>query len=322
MKKKFLLLLTVVILFATVNVHAAEVPKIIRYGDYTYSIEGIELEIYNIVDSDETTNSDESTNFLENYIKNQPQDTINLNMNNFTLNPVFSEEKINDYNFYIIDLNVDLTEEKLVNILSEQINNVNEDLNYYIAINVQYKILSYPSQYTSIRDMNILRTLFNIFSEDKVNDIINPTEINEQTINIMAVGYDTAAQAPIIEYYDSITDENSLEAMISNYHYYLGEGDGNGGTLPNREVMFHNISNPDVLVTKLRESLENNEFDPDNYEDPITSTNNQTTTQWVNVENTSQNKSLQQLLFAVLLILIGAGAVIFIMVKQQQLYNN
>jgi len=314
MKKKFLLLI-VVLLFGVINVHAAEVPKVVNYGDFSYSIEGIELDIYDVVDTDETTNSDETDNFLENYIYNRPQDTITLDMSEFTLNPVVKEEKIEDYNYYFIDLNIDLTEEKLVSLLSDQLNSVNENIGYYIAINVKYKILSYPRQYVKIQDYNILRTFFNLFSDDKVNDIIDPTKINEQTINIVGISYDKNAQAPRIDYEEDITEDNGLETMVANFHSYMAEGDGTGGVLENREVMFHNLDNQELLISKVRESIENN-FNQNDYTDPITSTNNDTT-QVVKVDNTAQNKPLQQLLLAVLSILIGSAAVFTVMVKKQ-----
>lgn len=196
MKKKITSIFVLLLLMIGIsNVNAEEKTEIkkvgegenfvVKYNDENqFTVKGISLNIYE--ENEETKNEDS-----EKYFNEQPLKTINIPLEDIEISPTYKEDKVFGNPTLYINLNYNLTEEKLRSYLQEQIESVTEEKSYIVDIMLNYSLDSYPSEYTKFYRYQFLRGLVNgfenIFGDENVNPYsdmeINPSNDITQLLN-------------------------------------------------------------------------------------------------------------------------------------------
>ena len=175
MKKKiilvFMLLLTV-FMFNGKNVYADDPvtwPKSFTSDNYDYSIEGLVLKVYKIDKTKTTTSTDpddDSTSEVNEdllaYIQGNPTSTITLNPSDFTIDPIVREVKLQDVKTTLIDINLNITKEKMEELLVDEIESVTDNVSFRVELVLNYKMTRYPTKYTKFQNVNLERAAINM----------------------------------------------------------------------------------------------------------------------------------------------------------------
>ena len=268
MKKvlKIIIITLIVVLNMNVNAEAAW-PKTITNQGFTISVEGIDIRCYRldksqpkktltITNEDGTTSSITTTEDGENYLYENPTKIISLDPNEFTINPEIKEDKLDKINTSFIDLNLNLTKEKLVNLLSAELTDVSEDISYQIEIMVKYKITDYPEKYKYNYKTSLIREFMNMFLGSTANDsrMLDLTKTNYQMINMSAATYNTNTNKVEYLYEDKLGENEELDISqaVLNFQVFSEskeeEEAGNGYV-----IMFHNVDNIEYLINNINQ---------------------------------------------------------------------
>ena len=320
--KKALVLLIVIISMFVMNVYAEPTtwPHTFTYGEYEYQIEGVSLKVYQQrIETDDEGFDDIVEEDQTNYINENPTKTINLNPSDFTINPEHREDKLSGHDALYIDLNLNITKEKLVELLQDEITNTTDNKHYLVELSLNYRLLNTPSQYPNIYKINFIREVEKIFTNSQL-PVVNKNESLNQVFNvaITSIGEDTNE----LLYENTITDENGIGSALLNYLVF---SDSPITAAINNEVgfrqtdmpdsakmlMFYNIDNIDYLIENLKEIEEEELEELDDLENPETDI-----VEEVKVPNTAQRVQIYLFILGFTFVLIGLVPMTYI------LYNN
>ena len=302
MKKILLLMITIISLALIIPVNAASAwPKSFTEGDYTYSIEGIVLNVYEVSRS---ANDSEYTV--------QKKRTIDLSADDYTINPISKRTMINSINSLLININLNFTNEKFEQLLQNEINEANENKNYIVDMAVKYKFTNYPDKYKEIYsvDINHQEEVSSIelppreFGKGKFKKL-NTSETNEQVIEQFSI--------PKIETNCSSgnNDTNCIERadgeqqpapQLLDYESFYENTRTSDNDTPSFVIAFHN----NEKIDKMYETISG---------DPTSSA------QMVKVEDTASNYPIVIYIVSVILLLLGSLVLVYSVEKQKNNQN-
>ncbi len=339
MKKYILLLILPLLLFVTIpNVYAdgddAPWPKVFQITDENlqYLIEGISLDIYQTDKNSEqiTVEVNEGTSHgtitmskdEQNYINKVKTKTIELSPTEFSISPVYKKDLFLDIpSTLYIDIDLNLTKEKLQTLLAEEIQNTTADKHYIIDVNVKYQLQNYPEAYGYAYQLDYLRelvgaglshTLPTLTKNTSYTQAINRavTSINEQT-NEKSLDYEPN--------YNGTSDVlliADLVVLSKNKIEKAGELDGDNADKV-LGIMFHDMNNVDELIAAMKSSetpTTNPTTDPGN--NPITSYQ---PNEVVKAEDTAAFASYYIYIIGGLFLIIGVGLFSKILFKKNSI---
>ena len=317
MKKRISILLILVVAFMTINVHAEGEawPKDYSHGDFTFSVEGVYLNLYELNAQDEmievTTEGDstiKATQSAIDYMQHNPKKSVDLIADDFTFEPTYTTGKLGNIDTLFVKTNFSIVKEDFEDIFLDYMDMVDENISYIIDVCLKYKITNYPSNYNHFYQQDITRGLLSMFSPNANTFKINPTESNYYVMDKVIIAYNSETDEVEINFTNTLTEENAyfkttILGLTANEKTNSNDED-------EYRVLIHNFDNTEVLVNLLEKQPEPTEDDiPDN---PITSTDaNQT----VAIPDTG--KTVPFLLYGISIILILAGAVMIIKIMKQ-----
>lgn len=321
--------LFIFLLLGFTNVYAEEVPvkelpksySTKESEGYEYIIEGFELKIYNVT----VVNDNEIDEGFEKYIAETPDKTINLTFDDLTINPESKETTINGVPATFIDLNLNLTKEKLAIYLETELKSATPNKAYLVELALKYKLTKQKQETIYRYRIDYLKDFFRL--EETGKFVPKSFELNTsqtQTINIMTVGYDNKSKQNIIDYQTEATIENALIAYILNYLAFSNvklEEQGNEKKASDM-IFFHNIDNIDYLIESLQETNDddNKKDDPaqdavDKIKDKLPSTGTNIG-QEVAVGNTAATIPSYFYIISVIMVITGIGIIGYIVIKE------
>ena len=320
--KKVLSLIIVIISMLAINVYAEPTtwPKTFTNGDYEYKIEGVSLKVYQQrIDSHNEEQGDVlNEEDQNNYLNETPTRVIDLNPADFTINPEYKEDKLNNEATKFIDLNLNITKQKLEELLQTELTNTTSDKRYQAELVVNYRLTTYPTNYQKLYSYNFIRSFYNTFSQmlsanqsaDTIYKEVNPSESISQVINLVMTNYNSTTSKGELLYETAVTTENGIGSVVLNYLVLSETPITSTESLPTNSklLMFHNIDNIDYLIENLKEVEETEE---DLLENPKTDI-----VEEVAVPNTAQRVQIYLFILGFTFVLIGFVPMTYI------LYNN
>ncbi len=317
MKKILSILLIIVISIMTINVHAegAAWPKEVNHEDFSFTINGIELDLYEIYRGTELNGGGTSQNAEEleeesliNYATYVQKSAVNLPVTEYEMNPTVTTGKIDDLDVLFVKLNLNLTKEKIEALFHDDIADVGSDKFYIIEIVMNYKINGYPDKYKKIYENDALRGILQYQYDltDELTSSVDPT-LDENYFVMDRIFVTGENGEPEISYTDNLKEEdvNLREGYLTFYE----DENAEKFSTPQYVVMFHNFSNIDILLGGNNDIPEPTIDDiPDN---PITDIQDEI----VKIPDTAKN--VPYLLYILGIGIFLAGAVIIAKVLRQ-----
>ena len=321
--KKILSVILMIIAVMTINVHAEGEawPKEITSGDYSFTITGVELQIYEMFNEDDLiaageTEEDAAATDSESKVKYasyEPVDNVILEADNFTTNPTVTTDKLGDLDTMFIKLNLDLNKEKIQNLIQDKIADTGEDGKYYIVdVVLYYKLNNFPNTFKTVHETDLVRVMLQ--ADNDLTDLLEEsidTDPDFENVFVMdkIIIQKNASNEIEYDYVDTLREEDIL-IKVNSLSFYEKEDADKVTDKPDYKVIFHNFANIDALINAYKINPEPTPEDlPDN---PITSTE---TNQVVNVADTG--KTVPFLLYGISIALILAGAIVIIKVLNQ-----
>lgn len=255
MKKKALfVLLIITLMISTINVNAEEAawPKIFTNGEYEYSIEGIILNLYEVSKSD--SSHDEGMPITTaNFLNDVPTRTIEINADGYTINPEYKERKIGMADGMVIDINLNITKEKLESLLQSELATT-DTKKYLVELAVKYKFNEMPEIYTHTYKVNLFKSLINIMlnSGDNLKPI-NMKEINYQVVNLMTIDKNDETGAKELTVDLNPGRDSEFAINIINYQELFEKAATSSEEVPSYVIMFSNSDNMDSILDSLEE---------------------------------------------------------------------
>ena len=312
MKKKLILLLIIIIGIFTINVYAdpddttggttpvtptggttpeestdedLAWPKQYTFKDYKININGVFLNVYKLEKPEETTGSsssstDDENEMLYKYIKEEPTKVVTLDSKKFTINPELKEDELLGYKTLFIDLNLNLTKEKMKELLTEEINTASSDVAYIVDVVVKFKMNEYPETYKNFRKFTLLRDTFTMpfYYSDKYNNtnevatighnpVIDITKETSQVMNLAVIGKYNGSNIEL-NYETKLSDENEWADYISNFTIISENEIDYDTVLDNKDkdkiqlMMIHDVDNIDYYINYMKKlTTRTNELD-------------------------------------------------------------
>ena len=327
MKKKILTLMILLLTITMVNVYAepkvilnsdASIeadeetlgwPKTITHGDYSIEIQGVSLNIYEFIytTSEDGTSTTTKPKNEENFIKEIPDKTINLNAADYTINPSFIEDKFGSINALYVDLGLEITKEQIETLLSSEKASVTKDNQYLAEVSVTYKVNSYPTKYTNAFRTNYLRSFIMLFSDISVTPKIDLTQPTSQVVNGALILINEETDQPEVRFETKMDDENGVGLFAINYLQFSNSDDPNSSD-DTFALILHNMDNIEYLIENLQ-YIESNASDYIDGDETLKD-------QEVQVPNTGKMVSIYLYLLSVSIILIGIGIIFYTINKK------
>lgn len=309
--RRIIVLVLVLFTVLIIPVNAASAwPKSFTEGEYTYSIEGVVLNVYEIQESFD----DFSQKYTYDVSKKR---TIDLSAEDYTINPTYTKTMINSIDSLLININLNITKDKLEQLLQNEINDAIGGKSYDIDMSVKYKFTNYPSKYKDIYkvDINHDETKYTEvqippqFGKEPVKKI-NLSETNEQVINMMRiVPYNQKEENNLNGKGELVYSKNpgpsSSEIYMDYISLYENTRTSNSDT-PSFIIMFHNIDNIEQLIA------------PSSSEQTSVS---QQGNEVVKVEDTASSFPIILYIISVVLLLFGSIILVYSVEKQKNNQN-
>lgn len=351
MKKKFILLLIIIIGIFAINVYAdpddttggtdpdttdpeedeeddyKAWPKSYTYTDknnneFGYTIEGVTLNVYRldttktvqdtVVTSSGTTTIEKNSD-LEKYIKGEPSRIISLDPTKYTINPTVNKEKdiLGGIPTTVIDLKLNITKEKIKELVQAEFDATTPDVQYIIEIAVNYKLTDYPAKYVKAHNYNLMRilygTLYGTFGNDTSEMNNFDTDLSgtiSQVVNVAVIAKKDASSETEIGYETTLSSDNNIAGFVYNFLCISEEEiptDKEPDPTKTQQLMFHNVDNIQYLIDNINEINSNME----NYVEDNSDFNNVVKSQEVQVPNTALNKNKLWVMVGTISILTG-----------------
>ena len=268
MKKRISILLILVVAFMTINVHAEGEawPKDYSHGDFTFSVEGVYLNLYEFNAQDEmievTTEGDstiKATQSAIDYMQHNPKKSVDLIADDFTFEPTYTTGKLGNIDTLFVKTNFSIVKEDFEDIFLDYMDMVDENISYIIDVCLKYKITNYPSNYNHFYQQDITRGLLSMFSPNANTFKINPTESNYYVMDKVIIAYNSETDEVEINFTNTLTEENAyfkttILGLTANEKTNSNDED-------EYRVLIHNFDNTEVLVNLLEKQPEPTEDD-------------------------------------------------------------
>lgn len=274
----------------TADTNLSSLPINTTTGDtgYDYTINSFAIRIYDIDMSNDKS--------VDNYVKETPDRVIELNnVSGLTIMPRATETTINNIPTTVIDLNLNLTTDKLRELLDEEIRNTTSEKGYLVEVVYRYKLTKLVQNADWLTTVNTYRN--KIATDETVK--LKRENLNQeivQTLNAGVLSYNNQTNEVEFLYSDDPIDDRTLVQFVINY-LMLSSYNSEGKNVPHHLLMFHNVENMDKIITR----YENDEIFE---EDDNNGSNNQG--QNVIIPNTASKISSYFYIISVLMIIIGA----------------
>ena len=289
---------------------------------FNYTVEGVTLKIYKM-DSSKTTTVTETTEYGTSTVsKNEdsiayanaiPTKTISLNKENYSINPELKNDKLGNTNVSFINLNLNITQEKLESLLQEEIESATDDINYIVEVVLNYKITNYPEKYKYFLNLNTMHMLMSALTSMTGEQISYTPETSldgslSQVINIAIINKESENTEAKLYFDSELNDGNNLISYIFN-PLILSEEEIELNTsdidMTNPEkseyLMFYNVSNIQYLIDNYNKVAEqSNEEAKDQVKDLE-----------VPVPNTALNKSIVWTMTGIISLLTGIMVIMY-----------
>ncbi len=323
MKKKitimFMLLLTV-FMFNGKNVYADDPvtwPKSFTSDNYDYSIEGIVIKVYKI-DTNKTTTStdpdDDSTietneDYLA-YVHGTPTSTITLNPSDFTIDPIEREVMLRDVKTTLVDINLNITKEKMAELLVDEIESVTDTVSFKVELVLNYKMTKYPTKYTHFKNINLYRGSLNRYDSissqtpSNYDETVNMEETISQVINYGEIKKNDDPQQKFT-FFTELNENNNLAVFIFNPLMLSLEDidvfstDEEADPSKYELVLFHTIDNIQYLIDNINTIEEETQ---DTAQDTVGQTVKDLE---VKVPNTAQGASIAWIMIGIVTLFAG-----------------
>ena len=240
---------------------------------FNYTIEGVTLKIYKIDDSKTTTETKTTETGTEKITKNPDTlayvngiatKTIELKKEDYTLNPELKTDKLGKMNTSFINLNLDLTKEKLETLLQEEIDSTTDDINYMVEVVLNYKITKYPENYKHFLNLNTMHFLMGSIMGIIGEEVTYTPETSidnslSQVINFAIIKKDTESTSGKLYYDTELSDENNVVAYIYNplilseeeIKMEISSDSDMANTDKSEYLLFHNVNNIQYLIDNI-----------------------------------------------------------------------
>ncbi len=342
MKNRIILIGTmfIIIILGTLNVHAEETttqtegvipqseeiapqtgtqtwPQTLTYKDFEYTIEGVELRVYKMNSENKTTTTTEENGVTttitksidgEKYMRGEATRIIELSPTEYTINPEYKEDKLNDYKTTFINLNLSITPEKLTKLLNDEYNQVTKEISFITDIVVKYKLTKAPAAYQYFKNINTIREFYKLFVPDielpDSTTTLNKT--NSQVFNIVTIGMNEDGSKGFN--YESRLSETSSNAIFSINYLAMSSNNDDIEEL----IMFHNYENIEYLI----ENLKKIEDDAEEQIKDISTITTPDNSQVVSVDNTAVEIPKYVYIMSILAIMTGAIAIVIVHSKK------
>lgn len=309
-------------------------PKEFTHGDYTFTINDIVLNVYKMElttgDDGESTTDEESMNA---YINETPTRTITLDPTQFTINLTYEEAKFFKRDASYIDLGLNLTEEKIRELLSAEIAATTESKGYIVDVVVKYEVSEYPDKYEYVYPRSFMREQMKSFmnignvTEGTVVRDIPLADMSEEQSQVFAgamLQKDQETDEVKLTYDTEISDNSSAAAFAYNGLLFM---EREYGSEENDEyaLVFHNVDNVDALIADIEEIEELLDFDfwstdwSALFSGLEWSFEGTEATQNVAVPNTAKNFPMQLYIFSVIVMLSGLAIIIRQLYKEKMM---
>lgn len=309
MRKKVFRLL-VIMLFTLAPVVKADavpitsLPKDYSNNNFNYTIEGLELRIYD-ASEDADGNSKYMTDKAVLY-------TIPISDDTITINPTEYVGKYGNSNGTFINLNLNVDGEKIKQLMKTKITTLDDKEAYISELVVKYKMSTIPGNYSYHKHVNLYDTLIALFSNKP--DPSEKVEIGQTTTQVINLSmlYKENGEEKFVYDQSQPTDTDSTDtgsvALLDLL--YLSNDDnvviGNTDDIPDSYVfVFHNLSNLEEIL--------NSDFiikntDPNSNNNIVTTSDNKDV---VKVEDTAMSTSIMTYLFGIISLIVGTSIVIY-----------
>ena len=273
MKKYLMLLILPLLLFGTIpNVYAdgedAPWPKVFQITDENlqYLIEGISLEIYQADENSEQltiNNNNGTTNMTQdekNYLDRQKTRTVDLSPTDYSISPVYKKDKFYSVDTLYIDINLNLTKEKIEALIADEIQNTTASKHYIVDVCVKYQLQSYPEKFKYMYQIDYMRYIVQalmgqlpsaLSKNTTYSQVLNRgvTLINDQTSQ-KSFSYTKEFTPDNLFYYTDFTilSENEKKAGI-----YTNQDEANAANKDDLYIFFHDLDNVDELIADVKE---------------------------------------------------------------------
>lgn len=359
MKKKFLFLFVILLsifLITSINVQAegdddnpdepdsgdttnAAWPLDFSLEDFNIKIEGVELRVYQLdstkTTTTTTTNDDGTTSTTTTnedsiaYINGTPTKTITLNAEEYTMEPEGSNDKLGDINTTFIDLKLNLTEDKIRSLLSEEMDNTTKDISYIVEVVLNYRITEYPDRFKYFMNVNMMRLLMGLFGSMTNSGItytptVSMDDTISQVINIAAIQKENEDSDVELYYETELNDSNDIVSYIYNPLVFSEEEinmslstEDTVDSTKTQYLLFHNVSNIQYLIDNFKKvEDETTEEAKDTVKEAVTDLE-------VNVPNTSQTKNILLVMISIVLLMSGSMMILYVLkIKEFRRLNN
>lgn len=263
MKKSRIIVLIFLSLFIIGNTICVKadtpVDETYTHGEYKFKINGIKLNVYKMEEDPTLSDGGIKEEDNENFSNKIPFRTYNLESTDYTINPEIKDTTISGLDTLLIDLNLNITDEKLRTILQQELSETTDNMNYMIDLVVRYQLTEYPEKYTYFYDMNAIRDLDLSFTNESGPKETTITEEQNQVFNLIAITINEETNEKEIIYETEWTAENNLALYNMNYLALSSEKITNWTTKPQKIMMFHSLSNMDELISTLAEVEQDDE---------------------------------------------------------------
>lgn len=249
------LLLSLIILGNTISVKAEPSEDgTYTHGDYKIKINGIKLNVYKM--EKDPTSSDDSVleEDNENFMNKIPTRTYNLESTDYTINPDIKDTKMSEIDTLLINLNLNITNEKLKTILQQELSETTENLYYVTDIVASYQLIQYPDKFNHFYDINLFRDLDLAFVSSSKPKEVTITEEQNQVFNMIVTNINEETDEKELIYETKWTEENNLSLFILNYLALSTEEITSWTAKPQKIIMFHSLTNMDDLISSLSEA--------------------------------------------------------------------
>ena len=324
MKKQIIKIMLIIIISAfCINVYAEDAwPKEYTYKDYGFTVDDVILNIYKIdstktvtttTDDDGTTTTNED---VEAYFNEIPTSTRSLSPTDFTIDPDYKEDKLNKNDVIFIKLNLDLTKEKIEELLAEEIAATTENIMYKVDIAVKYKITDYPEKYKYFNRINLNRLqakMMNLLMGETVDLSFDITNDTTQVINTVQLFKADADSDVEVKYETRLGEENDLLGEIYNFAMLAEDEESSSIVIRNNDddidysksiiLMFYDVDNIQYLIDSTKEVEPQAIVDPSDDDDLLKDVIKNG--QQVQVPNTAERQSIVWCMLGIISIISG-----------------
>lgn len=328
MKNKIILvgIMFLITITGVINVNAegeASWPKTLTYKEYEYTIEGIELRIYQLdARKNVTTTTEENgvtiekttSEDMENYLQDRPTKVIPLSPTEYTISPEHKEDKLNGYNTIFINLKLNMNKEKLGALLQDEMTKVTKDITYVAEVVVKYKLTKAPATYQYFQNINTIKELVRLLDGDK-DTSHRVTSLNVSNSQVMGAAILSLNEAGVKELdYERVLSENTSNASFGLNYLTLdtSESAANEISADGQLFMFHDFENIEYLIQHYQKIEDGAE---ENIKENLT--NVQDNDQIVKVDNTVAELPKYIYVMGILSIILGTLIIVLVMHKRK-----